>query len=205
MVARSGNNISLQESMGFLQSSRRKQAEKEAEKRRGKSATYTQPLLGTTDAQQADLETFVAEWYSRMIFEKAAEMPRLLQQFPETLGTHYALLVPNLVSFDQFWARYFYRCSLTTILEEWSQQPQHESDKEKVIWRQKKELQMEIEKGLGSRSSDGALLVDRGAATGQTTTTSAVTDDPTLLKDLKLRDESIDHDIVETISEEEDD
>jgi hypothetical protein len=193
--------------MGFLQSSRRKQAEKEAEKRRGKSATYTQPLLGGTEAQQADLETFVAEWYSRMIFEKAGEMPRLLQQFPETLGTHYALLVPNLVSFDQFWARFYYRCSLTTILEEWShQQPQHDdSGKEKVIWRQTKELQTEIEKGLGSRSSDGTLLVDGGTATGPTTTTSAVADNPTLLKDLELRDESIDDDIVETISEEEDD
>jgi hypothetical protein len=202
--------------MGFLQSDHRKRAEKEVDKRRGKSATYTQPLLGTTEAQQADLETFLAEWYTRLIFERSAEMPRLLAQYPETLGTHYGLLVPDVVSFDQFWARYYYRCSLTTILEEWSQQPEpHPSDdeaQEKAIWRQKKELQIEIEKGLGSRSSDGALLVDSSATAAAATAghntkaTSLSVPEEGELHDLDLREgESTDHDIVETIDEEEGD
>jgi hypothetical protein len=201
--------------MGFLQSDHRKRAEKEVDKRRGKSATYTQPLLGTTEAQQADLETFLAEWYGRLIFERAAEMPRLLAQYPETLGTHYGLLVPDVVSFDQFWARYYYRCSLTTILEEWSQQPEsHQSDdddQQKTMWRQKKELQIEIEKGLGSRSSDGALLVSSsataaGAGHNMKATSSLADPKDGELHDLDLREgESTDHDIVETIDEEEGD
>jgi len=103
---------------------RQQQIAKEIEKRQGKSATYTVPLLGSGDSmtppehQQQDVESFLSEFYCHGIFDKGREMRALLQQNPATIGTHYALLVPNVVSFDEFWSRYFFRCSATTILEE---------------------------------------------------------------------------------------
>ena len=115
---------------------------KEIEKRQGKSATYTQPLLtlknntnndttddddSTHDDEQddaeytADVQAFLTEFYhGGGIFERASsDMRLLLKQYPATIATHYALLVPNVVSFDQFWSRYYYRCSATTIRQEW--------------------------------------------------------------------------------------
>lgn len=99
-------------------------ASAEADKRRGKSATYTQPLRGDTPAQEQDIQSFLTQFYGRLIFDYAAsyDMQRLLHRHPDTMAVHYALLVPETCSFDQFWARYYYRCSVTTVLQEWRQQ-----------------------------------------------------------------------------------
>lgn len=189
----------------------RQQAEYEIHKRRGKSATYTQPLEGATPAQQADIDSFLAEFYSRTIFERSSEMQRLLQEYPETLGTHYAVLVPRMVSFDAFWSRYWYRCSLTTVLAE--QQHIHEQENAEppvAIVNAKghkdlqRELRREIQEGLnvscehqdGTGSSPGRLRgINRRKKQKQPRHHTAET---TGLGDL------FDDDIVETIAEEED-
>jgi hypothetical protein len=106
---------------------RRVEAERIAGQRRGKSATYTQPLVGQSVEEQEDMHSFCAEFYSSTIFEKSSEMKSLLRTYPDTLGTHYAVLVPHVVSFDQFWSRYYYRCSVTTILAEFSRNQRHQS------------------------------------------------------------------------------
>ena len=85
----------------------------EIEKRQGKSATCTQPLLLNNDDDTddpeytADVQAFLAEFYhggSGGNVERASSDRRLLfKHHPTTIATHYALLVPIAVSFDQFW------------------------------------------------------------------------------------------------------
>lgn len=180
--------------MGFMRSSRfvkeskREQAMREIEKRRGKSATYTVPLVGSTEEQTTDVDSFLAEFYSHAIYEKSKEMKRLLSEHPETLGTHYGLLVPNVVSFDQFWSRYFYRCSLTTVLAE-QQAEQENGTNQPLSSKEQKELRRQIQEGL-SVSKDKAKDVRRRRKIGLP--------HPTGLGEL------CDDDIVETIVEEED-
>lgn len=106
----------------------RAEAERIATQRRGKSATYTQPLIGQSVEEQEDIHSFCSEFYgSSFIFDKASEMKTLLRTYPDTLGTHYAVLVPHVISFDQFWSRYYYRCSVTTILAEMQRNEREQS------------------------------------------------------------------------------
>lgn len=180
---------------GFLQSYRRKQAEKELEKRRGKSATYTQPLVASTEEQVADLEMFMAEWYSRTIFDKAAEFPRLLKQYPETLGEHYDVLVPTVVSFDEFWSRYFYRCSLTTILQEWSHQEADKTTMRNSIAVSFPALKSKLLRKQNRNDSDSAIVVE-GRENNK--------NDPISMEVRpNVGDFEMESDIVETIEEEE--
>jgi BSD domain len=160
--------------------------QKEIAKRRGQSATYTQPFarsgcssgsgndhspVSVTAAAAAttnmedydqDVQSFLTEFYGRGIFERSADMLQLLQDYPDTLAVHYALLVPGTVSFDQFWSRYYYKCSATTILREWSQRDADaahvkSTTVQHVLPTLQQQLQKrEVERGLGSRE---ALLV----------------------------------------------
>lgn len=164
---------------------RRAEAMRELEKRRGRSATYTQPLLGSgihttgtaTVEQQEDIRAFLTEFYGRLVFDyAAADMRQLLSMYPDTIGTHYALLVPDACSFDQFWARYYYRCSVTTILSEWQQRDDQQAALREAVTRQlvptiqTKFLKEEIERGLGSR---GARVVTPTTTTAKATRTAA--------------------------------
>jgi BSD domain len=158
--------------------------QKEIAKRRGQSATYTQPFVRchcgsgssncpspvsvtaaattTIEEYDQDVQSFLTEFYGRGIFERSADMVQLLQLYPDTLAVHYALLVPGTVSFDQFWSRYYYKCSATTILREWSQRDADaalvkSATVQRILPTLQQQLQKrEIERGLGSRQ---ALLV----------------------------------------------
>jgi BSD domain len=158
--------------------------QKEIAKRRGQSATYTQPFVRcnsgsssnscpspvsvtaaattTIEEYDQDVQSFLTEFYGRGIFERSADMGQLLQLYPDTLAVHYALLVPGTVSFDQFWSRYYYKCSATTILREWSQRDADaalvkSATVQRILPTLQQQLQKrEIERGLGSRQ---ALLV----------------------------------------------
>ena len=125
--------LHLNKHVSTLHKQRRQQSDdiaKEMEKRQGKSATYTQLLQGRDEAEQQDMESFLTEFYGGGIFDKAREMRTLVRHHPATVGTHYALLVPDVVSFDQFWSRYFYRCSSTTILQDLRRSEKAEAEEE---------------------------------------------------------------------------
>jgi hypothetical protein len=99
----------------------------ELNKRRGRSATYTQPLiventatpaLATSFEEQEDITSFLTEFYGYRIFDSMTDMKFLLQQHTDTVKVHYGLLVPNVCSFDEFWSRYYYRCSYAQVRKE---------------------------------------------------------------------------------------
>jgi hypothetical protein len=91
-------------------------AEKIAEKRRGESMTYTEPL----PENDRSVELYQAEFYRKQLVTSSSlkAMQEELRQYPHTLGDHYKLLVPNTVSFDQFFCRYYYRCSIERVVDE---------------------------------------------------------------------------------------
>lgn len=184
----------------FASSKSRQRAEavKELDKRRGRSATYTQPLRGLTVHEDEDVQSFLTEFYGRWIFERAHDMQRLLRDYPDTVATHYALLVPDTVSFDQFWSRYYYRCSVTTVLQEWQRQ-----ESEALALRQTVShtlvptirtqfLKQEIERGLGSR-------VDSTASTTPTKGSSLL--EEKMAARASIFHTEADSDIVETLYE----
>jgi hypothetical protein len=82
----------------------------ELNKRRGRSATYTQPLMvpATSFEEQEDITSFLTEFYGYRIFDSMVDMKQLLQQHTDTVKVHYGLLVPDVCSFDEFWSRYYY-------------------------------------------------------------------------------------------------
>lgn len=91
-------------------------AEKNVEKKRGESKTYTEPLPENDPSVKSYLTSFYQERLVTNSFLR--EMREELRRYPETLGEHYKLLVPNIVSFDAFFSRYYYRCNIDRIVDE---------------------------------------------------------------------------------------
>jgi hypothetical protein len=91
----------------------------ELNKRRGRSATYTQPLLGgkhpLSIEEEENIHSFLSEFYSYQIYDNMMNMKHTLQMYSDTVAIHYGLLVPNICSFDEFWSRYYYRCSIVQV------------------------------------------------------------------------------------------
>lgn len=91
----------------------------ELNKRRGRSATYTQPLIGgkhpMSIEEEENVHSFLSEFYSYQIYDNMMNMKHILQMYSDTVAIHYGLLVPNVCSFDEFWSRYYYRCSIVQV------------------------------------------------------------------------------------------
>lgn len=93
----------------------RKQAEEEVEKRRRQSRTYTEPL----PLEAPNVKLFLDTFYERDIFENGLKFKDELNKYSDSVGEHYKFLVPEQVSFDEFFSRYYYRCKIENILDEW--------------------------------------------------------------------------------------
>jgi hypothetical protein len=91
----------------------------ELNKRRGRSATYTQPLIGgkhpMSIEEEENVHSFLSEFYSYQIYDNMMNMKHILHMYNDTVAIHYGLLVPNVCSFDEFWSRYYYRCSIVQV------------------------------------------------------------------------------------------
>lgn len=109
----------------------RKVAEEEIEKRRKQSRTYTEPL----PRDNPEVEAFLTEFYSKYIFERALDFKVELETYSDTVGEHYHFLVPEQVSFDDFFSRYYYRCNLEKLMKEI--QHQNEDSGRKAVGRTK--------------------------------------------------------------------
>lgn len=53
---------------------------------------------------------------------KSKEIGELLADNPDTIGKHFDCLVPDYVTYEQFWQRYFFRCDPERIKEEWQEE-----------------------------------------------------------------------------------
>jgi hypothetical protein len=88
----------------------------EVERRRECSSTYTEPLPKDSPLAQSFLKNF----YSDEIFDRIHEFKADLIKYNETVGEHYKYLVPEQVSFDEFFSRYLYRCNVAFTLHDWA-------------------------------------------------------------------------------------
>ena len=105
----------------------RHQASAEAARRRNREITYTQPLgldaAAGNDADLAALQSFMKDFYPRFYSrEKEAARQQVLDTYPD-VATQFLLLVPKVVSPEEFWQRYDYRCDEQRILQEWERHP----------------------------------------------------------------------------------
>ena len=65
--------------------------------------------------EEENVHSFLSEFYSYQIYDNMMNMKHILQMYSDTVAVHYGLLVPNICSFDEFWSRYYYRCSIVQV------------------------------------------------------------------------------------------
>lgn len=93
---------------------KRKQAQDEVEKRRLQSRTYTEAL----DYKDPNVIAFLNDFYEKQIFERGLEFRAELDKYSDSVGEHYKFLVPEQVSFDDFFSRYIFRCDIERVVKE---------------------------------------------------------------------------------------
>jgi BSD domain len=68
-------------------------------------------------AEAAEVETFRKSFD---IKERTHEIADFLEKHPDTLKVQFESLVPEVVRYDEFWERFFYRCNEQRIESEWA-------------------------------------------------------------------------------------
>jgi len=96
----------------------------EANMRRSRRVTYTQPLRSQTQNPTNTKSDLVQDFlydFNRTISMREDECQAIRNKYPDTVGRFYDELVPMKVSQEEFWQRYFYRCDSNFILKDWFQ------------------------------------------------------------------------------------
>ena len=96
---------------------------------------------------------------------KTQEIGEILADSPDTTCKHFDYLVPQFVSYEQFWQRYYYRCDPERIQREWEEEEVRERIRRmELIENGKKRVQdlfggalKSIIKGAGSGGGDGII------------------------------------------------
>lgn len=153
-----------------------------------------------------DVQSFLTEfYYGGGIFAAMPDMQQLLRDYPDTLAVHYANLVPRTVSFDQFWSRYYYQCSATTILHEWRIE-QQEQEQERLFEQEQNDSTIEFynmdnnntdAQPSGNKSNTGSGGAVDG---GDSSSNPLLLEDQTAARAQIFYEESV-SDIIETIPE----
>jgi len=73
-----------------------------------------------TDAQ--DDPAVLAFLDSFSMADKSQEIGKILMEQADSTGKHFDSLVPNAVTYEQFWQRYFFRCDPDRIEREWDEE-----------------------------------------------------------------------------------
>ena len=86
----------------------------EVERRRHQSSTFTEPLQ-----RSPDMKEFLQSFYKAVYTDQRKSHYRQeLEKHPGTLQLHYKALVPSLVSYEDFWQRYDFRCDVNRVMNE---------------------------------------------------------------------------------------
>lgn len=91
----------------------RNRALAEIELRRNRSSTFTTAL----DKSRPDLREFLYVFY-RTVSDKKVFYQDELAKYDESLQVHFQILVPDVVGYEDFWARYEYRCDVKRVMKE---------------------------------------------------------------------------------------
>jgi DNA repair exonuclease SbcCD ATPase subunit len=89
------------------------------------NAEQDQPSSIDNDLNEDEVEedpSVIAFLESFDMDSKSKEIGELLADNPDTIGKHFDCLVPDYVTYEQFWQRYFFRCDPERIKEEWQEE-----------------------------------------------------------------------------------
>ena len=97
--------------------------EQEALRRTLLRETYTAPLKNddTDEAETARVDGFLESF---TVDSKADDSARLLEEYPDSIKKFFDELVPDEMSKEEFWQRYYYRCDVDQIALEWGSEPE---------------------------------------------------------------------------------
>lgn len=98
---------------------------REAERRMTMEETYVVPLLPTEDEEELDEEekTKIEEFQKAFDLEsKTDQISELLEAYPDSVKLQFEDLVPQVVRYEDFWERFFYRCDEARIQSEWDEE-----------------------------------------------------------------------------------
>jgi hypothetical protein len=133
----------------------KKKALEEQESRRHKSSTYTEPLTRTPDMKE-----FLAEFYKNIYTDQQHAIYRQEQDQYPILKNHFDILVPGIISFEDFWQRYDYRCNVERIMMEMREQNSQSISKSLGSVRQRiidmaSEVKTTIKEDTASETNEG--------------------------------------------------
>jgi len=96
--------------------------EQEAIRRMKLEETYTSPLQNAEEEDEEEETKKAVEEYlaNFQIDEKTQDISGELEKYPDSLQPMFERLVPTTVSYNDFWQRYFYRCDVERIQDEWA-------------------------------------------------------------------------------------
>lgn len=144
-VVKEDTNIVLEKIAEDNEAKKASAAAKEAERRMSNEETFTIPLLkgtnvsslsGSVDSsfendsadqnQSADSDAEISRvdafLKSLNINDRTDEISNLLEKHPNTLRLHFGTLVPEVIHYEDFWERFFYRCDEKQIEREWEEE-----------------------------------------------------------------------------------
>lgn len=136
-------------SPNLLSATALEQAQMELDRRRHQESTFTNPLQ-----RSPEMKPFLKEFY-RTVHTSAKKKfyKEERRQYP-VVNKYYRKLCGRLVSFEDFWQRYEYRCNLNRILQE---QQQHGQGREQIF---QEDLKQAIPKRTSLFESNGVSPTD---------------------------------------------
>lgn len=154
----------------------------EQECRRSKSSTFTEPLKKTPDMKE-----FLTSFYKKIYTDQQRAIYREELDGHPILKSHFDVLVPGIISYEDFWQRYDYRC-----------------DVERIMTQMKEDNPQSISKSLGSvrqRIIDMATDVKASAAGPLTsdTTPEILEQTPTIMSNVALEEETPKPEVIEDL------
>ncbi len=81
------------------------------------------------DNEEEQIRLFVSNFN---IQSKTDEITSLLTTYP-ILSKHFTNFVPTQVTYEQFWLRYYYRCNVDIIMNEWKEEEEERLRKRKEL------------------------------------------------------------------------
>ena len=79
------------------------------------------------EADASDNPAVLAFLDSFTMESKSKEIGKILAKTPDSVGQHFDVLVPNAVTYEQFWQRYYFRCDPERIQRKWDEEEKNAS------------------------------------------------------------------------------
>ena len=128
---------------------RQKRAAVEVALRRNRESTYTEPIMKKSGQPKSpeeidEIKSYLTDFY-KTIYKRNDECHTILKDHPNTVAVHFANLVPSQISYEDFWQRYFFRCSEERIISEWDRAAE-KARKERAV--RVEEFQQSLQKSI---------------------------------------------------------